>query len=82
MCIDGNRATPQKASNRAESKYVGIKECPGSSHHGTAETNPTRNHEVAGSIPDLAQWVQDWCCLELWCRSQMQFGSGIAEALV
>ena len=23
------------------------------------ETNPTRNHEVAGSIPVLAQWVKD-----------------------
>ena len=22
-------------------------------------TNPTRNHEVAGSIPDLAPWVRD-----------------------
>ena len=22
-------------------------------------TNPTRNHEVAGSIPSLAQWVND-----------------------
>ena len=24
-----------------------------------AETNLTRNHEVADSIPDLAQWVKD-----------------------
>ena len=22
-------------------------------------TNPTRNHEVAGSVPALAQWVED-----------------------
>ena len=22
-------------------------------------TNPTRNHEVAGSVPDLVQWVKD-----------------------
>ena len=22
-------------------------------------TNPTRNHEVVGSIPSLAQWVKD-----------------------
>ena len=26
---------------------------------GTVETNPTRNHEFAGSIPGLAQCVQD-----------------------
>ena len=30
-----------------------------SSHCGQWLTNPTRNCEVLGSIPDLAQWVKD-----------------------
>ena len=30
-----------------------------SSCRGTVEMNPTRNHDVTGSIPDLAQWVKD-----------------------
>ena len=30
-----------------------------SSHHGTVEFNLTRNHEVAGLIPGLTQWVKD-----------------------
>ena len=31
-------------------------------------TNPTRNHEVVGSIPALAQWVEDPAVLWLGCR--------------
>ena len=30
-----------------------------SSCRGAEETNPTRNHEVASSIPGLGQWVKD-----------------------
>ena len=30
-----------------------------SSCHGLWLTNPTRNHEVVGSIPGLVQWVKD-----------------------
>ena len=55
----------------------------GSSHRGAVETNPTRNHEVVGSIPGLTQWVKDpiamscgvgqrrgsdLALLWLWCR--------------
>ena len=54
----------------------------GNSCHGAVEMNPTRNHEVVGSVPGLAKWVKDLallCCvgsrhgwdltlLWLWCR--------------
>ena len=34
-----------------------------SSRRGAAQMNPTRNHEVEGSIPSLAQWVKDLALL-------------------
>ena len=52
-------------------------------------TNPTRNHEVVGSFPDLAQWAEDpavsglqpTLCCELWCRLQTRLGSHVAVAV-
>ena len=40
--------------------YLNLKTVLGrSSCPGAAEMNPTRNHEVVGSIPGLPQWVKD-----------------------
>ena len=61
------RAEAQKGSGIKSTSYRGRQEGEaqlktwksGSSHRGAAETNPTGNHEIVGSIPGLAQWVKD-----------------------
>ena len=53
----------------------------GSSRCGESEMNPTGNHEVVGSIPGLISGLRIRCCRELWCRSHMCLGSGIAVAV-
>ena len=40
----------------------------GSSHHGSALNNLTSIHVDAGSIPGLAQWVNDLGLLWLLCK--------------
>ena len=52
-----------------------------SSRCDAVEMNPTRNHEVAGSILALLSGLRIWCSRELCCRSQMWLGSGIAMAV-
>ena len=53
----------------------------GSSHGGTAETNLTRIHQDAGSIPGSLSGLRIRCCCELWCGSQTWLRSRIAVAM-
>ena len=44
--------------------------------------NLTSIHEDGGVIPDFAHGLRIWHCCDLWCRLQMQLGSGVAVAVM
>ena len=44
--------------------------------------NLTSIHKEMGSVPVPLSGLRIWHCLELWCRSQTQLGSGVAVAVV
>ena len=48
---------------------------------GSAVMNPTSIHQDSGSIPGLTQWLRIRRCRDLWCGSQMRFGSRAAVAV-
>ena len=57
LCAVG--AALKKAKNQEKKKKSTNNKYWRSSHCGTRETNPTRNHEDVGLIPGLIQWVKD-----------------------
>ena len=44
--------------------------------------NPTSIQKDVGLTPSSLNGLRIQCCCEVWCRSQMLFGSGVAVVVV
>ena len=55
---ENKKFNSERKTNRKENQKQ-TKTSVRSSHRGAVEMNPTRNHEVGGSIPGLTQWAMD-----------------------
>ena len=58
-CLNLNLIKTLDLIGNTKDKGSSLKTTSRNSCCGSLEMNPTRNHEVSGSIPDLAQWVKD-----------------------
>ena len=58
-CGSDTQKEKEKRRRLRDSKKAPEVDATQSSHCGAVEMNPTRNHEVAGLIPGVAQWVKD-----------------------
>ena len=76
------RPPPKKdRTNKIKSEFFKKDKQNGSSNGGSVETKLTSIHEDVVQSLAFLSGLRFWCCHELWCRSQMWLGPGIAVAV-